>query len=274
MHSQQMQTIGICRFSYPAIGGFQVEHDTIAARQAFLYDPARLEHRFRYFETFTLPCLKAQTDSDFTFLVVIGEHLPKLWHDRLMDGLSGLQNPVVQRHAPGPHRQIMKQAINSVRKASDTAVLQFRMDDDDAVNLRFVERLRLAAQDNIDLIGKNRHVALDFNQGYVARPGPDGIDARAVSETLWTPALGMTSAPGAQTTIMNFGHSRMARFMPVLALPAPEMFVRGHSDMNDSRQKASARPYELSRLSSADEARFQQAFAINSDAVRQTFSFS
>ena len=52
-----MQVIGLCRFSYPAIGGFQVDHPDIAARIAYLYGPARMEERFATFETLTLPPL-------------------------------------------------------------------------------------------------------------------------------------------------------------------------------------------------------------------------
>ena len=54
-----MQVIGLCRFSYPAIGGFQVEHAKIAEREAYLYAEDRMEQRFRTFESFTLPCMKA-----------------------------------------------------------------------------------------------------------------------------------------------------------------------------------------------------------------------
>ena len=79
-----MQVIGLCRFSWPGIGGFQVEHDSLESRIAYLYAPERMEERFRTFETITLPPLKAQTDGDFTFLVVIGDSLPARWRDRLM----------------------------------------------------------------------------------------------------------------------------------------------------------------------------------------------
>ena len=58
-----MQVIGICRFSWPGIGGFQVEHETLEQRIAFLYAPERMEERFRTFETVTLPPLR------FTFFV-------------------------------------------------------------------------------------------------------------------------------------------------------------------------------------------------------------
>ena len=60
-----MQILGLCRFSYPATDGFQVVHDTVKARRDYLYSPARLEERFRLFETTTLPCFREQTDPDF-----------------------------------------------------------------------------------------------------------------------------------------------------------------------------------------------------------------
>ena len=46
-----MQVIGLCRFSYPGEGGFQVTHDSLRARMAHLYAPARMEERFATFET-------------------------------------------------------------------------------------------------------------------------------------------------------------------------------------------------------------------------------
>ena len=71
-----MQAIGICRFSYPALGGFQVEHGSAEDRAAYLYAPARLDERFALFETVALPCLRAQTDQNFEVVVVIGEDFP------------------------------------------------------------------------------------------------------------------------------------------------------------------------------------------------------
>ena len=140
-----MQVIGLCRFSYPAIGGFQVEHESPQARAAYLYAPARMEERFRTFETVTLPALRGQTDRDFTFLIVIGDDLPDLWRDRLQALVADMPQAVIQAHAPGPHRSVMQEAINSVRSFDGTPSLQFRMDDDDAVALSYVEKLREVA---------------------------------------------------------------------------------------------------------------------------------
>ena len=72
-----MQVIGIYRLSYPALGGFQIEHASNKDRCAFLYHPTRMCERFRFFETICLPGLKSETDLDFVFLIVIGGSLPE-----------------------------------------------------------------------------------------------------------------------------------------------------------------------------------------------------
>ena len=82
-----MQVIGLCRFSYPALGGFQREHETIEQRKAFLYDEARLKHRLRLFQAFNLPSILAQTDMDFQYLILIGDDLP-VWARNRLDDLT------------------------------------------------------------------------------------------------------------------------------------------------------------------------------------------
>ena len=127
-----MQVIGLCRFSYPAIGGFQVEHDSIEERIAFLYGEARLEERFRLFETVALPCLRAQTDPDFDLIVVIGDSLPAHHEARLRDLVAGMPQVRIEKHPPMPQRAVMKDILNKARRDPDKPCLQFRYDDDDA----------------------------------------------------------------------------------------------------------------------------------------------
>lgn len=271
MKVADMQVIGLCRFSYPAQGGFQVGHGSDADRQAYLWSPERMEERFATFEAFTLPSIKAQTDPNFTFLIVIGDEMPATFCDRLTGLLEGFPQAIVQRHPPGPHRDVMKTAINSVRQVPAVPGLQFRLDDDDAVSVRYVERLREVAQDNRPLLRQNRHVAIDFTQGFIARAGPDGIAARATVEPLWTAALAISVKRGARNTIMNFGHSKLPRFMPVVSFTGEDMFVRGHNDHNDSRQKKGVAPVTLDPLSAQDEAHFKRVYNVDADAVRAIF---
>ncbi len=267
-----MQVIGLCRFSWPGVGGFQVEHQSLQERIDYLYAPARLEERFRTFETITLPPLRAQSDPDFTLLIVIGDSLPEPWHERLLDLVSDMQQVVVQAHAPGRHRPVMQAAINSVRRFDNEPCLQFRMDDDDAVACVYVEKLREAAQDVRKLSRKYRFLAIDFNQGFIASPGPEGLRATPTQTSYTTAALALMLKPSEQRTVMNFAHAKVARNMPTVTFSGQDMLIRGHNDYNDSRQKPGGRPIELLPLSPKEEDHFRAVYNIDADHVRRVFS--
>ena len=266
-----MQVIGLCRFSYPALGGFQVMHDSVEDRSAYLYDPARMEERFRYFEAFTLPSLRAQTDPDFTFVIVVGDNLPVDDGNRLFDLVEDITQVVIQEHAPGPHREVMKEAINAVRQ-HDSATLQFRLDDDDAVGRDFVARLRQEGKKRADALKGNRHIAIDFRNGFIAAPGPEGIHAMSTARKFMTAGLAVAFEPRVRSTVMNYSHVKLGRFMSCFHVGGPPMYVRGHNRWNDSRQAEGVEPEDLSLLDADGEALFQDRFGIRADRVREIFT--
>ncbi len=263
-----MQVIGLCRFSYPAYGGFQIEHDSIEERRAYLYNPDRLEERFRLFETTTLPCFKEQTDEDFQLLVVLGECLPKPALDRLHDLTAGVKQIRIIAREPMRQRRVMKEVLNAARQDPDAPCLQFRHDDDDAVSVDFIERLRSASEDGKGLIEKNKTVAIDYNNGFLARFGPDGILAAQKFQPLLGVGLGMYVRGGCDLTIMNFAHHRIGNFMPVISYPDAPMWVRTLNQFNDSPHARNNRA-ELSPLTPELEGEFIARFAIEQDAVRR-----
>ena len=114
-----MQAIALYRFSYPALGGFQITHDTVQDRIRFFYSPARLEERFKLFEHVALPCLRAQTDPRFSLIIVIGDSLPRPYHDRLRDRVSYIPQIRIESHAPQQHRNIMKKVLARARGDRD-----------------------------------------------------------------------------------------------------------------------------------------------------------
>ena len=79
------QLLGLCRFSYLGGRGFQVRHESIEERRAFLYDPARLARRWAWFEQVALPGLTGQTDPDHTLVIMTGPDLPQPWLARLRE---------------------------------------------------------------------------------------------------------------------------------------------------------------------------------------------
>ncbi|MFT5613062.1 MAG: hypothetical protein ACI8Q6_000336 [Granulosicoccus sp.] len=267
-----MQVIGLCRFSYLGEGGFQINHETLQERAAFLYAPERLEERFRTFETMTLPPLRAQTDPDFTFLIVTGDSLPTLAYERLMDLTRGMPQVVVQKHAPENHRGVMRKAINSVRLFNQDLCAQFRMDDDDAVACCYVQKLRETVEDVRSLAQKHRHIAIDYNTGFIARPGPDGLKTTAVNNAYTTAALAIVFRREVSQTVMNFSHMKVGRSMPTVTFTGEDMLVRGHNDYNDSRQKTGVKPVKLLPQSPEEEAHFKKVYNIDADDVRRVFS--
>ena len=82
----------------------------------------------------------------------------------------------------------------------------------------------------------------------------------------------MAVQSGVQQSIMNFAHKKLQNFMPIVTHSDSLMFVRGHNDHNDSRQKAGVAPLELHPLTDDEVQIFQDRFAINDEHVRRAFS--
>lgn len=267
-----MQTIGLCRFSYLGGGGFQTMHDTLEERAAFLYDPARLEQRFRFFEAMTLPSVRGQTDPDFKFLIVIGEGFPDTYRKRLDALVADIPQAVIQVRPPGHHRTIMAEAVNSVREFDGKHCLQFRLDDDDAMGVTFIEKAKAAAELALPLMHRRKAFVVDFNKGYKASLGPNGIEAIAHKQPYLGIAQALVIAPKVPKTVLNFGHHKLWQMMPTLTFTDDDMWVRGYNDYNDSMQKPGHEVDPMTLLDSAGEDHFRATFNIDADHVRRVFS--
>ncbi len=266
-----MQVIGLCRFSYPAIGGFQVEHDSIEERIAFLYDPTRMEERFNLFETVTLPALRAQSDPDFTFVVLIGDNLPAAYEIRLRDLCAGIAQVTIRAEAPTQHRPLVRRVFNEARHDMGDACLQFRLDDDDAIALDFVESLRKTARTSAPLLEQHPYFAFDFNNGFLLSAETDGVKIAEVIRPYFTAGLAVHIAAGRSKSVMNFSHHRIYTRMPTLTLNTRAMYVRTHNAFNDSRQ-GRVKPEPMEPITDAQKRVLKHCFAIDADQLRARFS--
>lgn len=268
-----MQVIGICRFSYPAAGGFQVEHDDVAARAEYLYAPARMAERFATFEHVCLPSIRAQGDGDFTFAIVTGTDLPAPYMERLLALTENVDQAVILPLEPGQkHRPAMKRLALELRDDPAAPCLQFRLDDDDAVGRDFVAGLREMAADVAPLSARHGMVGLDFNHGWLMRPTADGLEAGERVLQCASAGLGILIPGGDARGVFNFAHNRLPRVMPVVTRPDADMFLRGHNDHNDSRQGSHARPERLDPVDDTTAARLEAGFGIDCDAIRRAFA--
>lgn len=234
-----MQVIGLCRFSYPAnINAFQTRHRDMAERTAALYAPDRLEARTFLFENFLLPALRAQTDPDFTLLVLMGDDLPEPWRSRILGAISDApQIKPVFRPAGRAHRDLYREVFLAERDKAAELVAEYRIDDDDAVAVDFVERLRKAEPLLAPLVKDHGRAAIDFQKGLLMELGQSQIDYRPVVVPGWAPALAMVQRSGSEKCVMDIMHHKMWLHMPTLTFQDSPMFLRGSHDSNDSQIK-------------------------------------
>ena len=266
-----MQVIGLCRFSYPALSGFQREHETIEQRSAFLYDEARLKHRLRLFQAFNLPSILAQTDMDFQYLILIGDDLPVWARNRLDDLTAAADHIKILPYPPHPNRQIAVQVILDHVDATHTHSIQFRLDDD-AVHRTFVERLKTdAATGVIDYANKPRF-AVDYARRYAIRPSAEGLQAEELVRNLWPPALAAVFKTSAKNTIMNFGHHKLDKHMPAISDWDTPMFLRSFHDENDSASARELDRFKFGPLTARQQHHFKTGFNVDVDLVRRLWN--
>lgn len=265
-----MKIVGLCRFSYAAVGGFKRMHDSVAAREAYLYDPARMDLRFRHFETLTLPSVAAQRDPGFNFVILTGDGLPRRWRERLHDMTAGVPQVRIVTMPPMKHRLAAQRAIKAALDEDDTDSLQFRLDDDDALAVNFTRAIRRMARRTARLASGWRNLAFEFSSGYSVRLGPEGIAARRQQGGFWACGLAVLFRPGDPKTVMNYGHHRLHHIMPTLIEPTSEMYLRAHHSDNDSGAGPADAAFEP--LSPEGEALFRDRFNVDADRVRSAFS--
>lgn len=267
-----MLAIGICRFSYPALGGFKRMHDSVQEREAYLYSPERMELRFRHFEALTLPSIAAQKDKRFTFIVLTGEHMPKPWWDRLNDICAPVKEISIVTAEPMKHRTAMQLAIQRALAMEDgeTESLQFRLDDDDAVGTNFIRGIRRTARLASKLRADWPNMVIEYSRGYSVKLTPDGILAKEIQGQFLACGLAVLFRPGDTKTVMNYGHHKLHHEMPTLIDPNTEMYLRALHDDNDSHARTSDKG--LAPLTDEQRAFFKARFNVDEAAVQAAFS--
>ena len=109
-----------------------------------------LEHRFELFDRYCLPSVKNQTCQDFTWIVLFDSTTP----ERFKDKISEYQNecpqlvPVFVEPQNGRYfAQIFEREVRSkISEVRCDKVLTTYLDNDDSLNVRFVEDLRQRVQ--------------------------------------------------------------------------------------------------------------------------------
>lgn len=150
--------VGICRFSFLGksdwVGTRAADGDApeiLAARCLVLYADERLRRRFLAFETMCLPSIRAQSDPDFSFWLLTSPELPAPWLARLRDLCADVpQIRIIQSPLRNPV-EALRPHLREAARAAGRPVIQFRLDDDDAISRDHIARIRRNAARFADL---------------------------------------------------------------------------------------------------------------------------
>lgn len=253
--AEGVQIQGLCRFSFPCTGGFKKYHDSLEERRAALYAPKRLDERTLWFEHIFLPPLRAQTDKDFTLHLLMGEDFPEPWRSRVGAAIKDV--PQVQAHwrEPGDHRAICRDVMWGGRDINRAVVAEFRLDDDDAVAIDYVQQLRRSWGKVARLANFQGRVALDHGKGIVLEAQGDGrVKSHVLNTHCWSAGLAIYMKPDDEAIVMDFPHHKIWARAPFVNLTDSVMFIRGDHAHNDAKtpfgagQPIPTKPEEIAPL--------------------------
>ncbi len=169
------QTVGLLRFSVLTTDFLTTKLVSFENIRENIFRPDRLELRFRLFEALCLPSLIRQTDSDFRFIILTSAEMPAPYLDRLRDLAAPHPNIMVNAAPVEGHYQLIKAAYAQVAPDGASHRLSFRLDDDDALDLDYIARLKRMGAGLIPVTGADRPTAISFNRGFYVelREGED-----------------------------------------------------------------------------------------------------
>lgn len=255
----KVQMLGLCRFSYVGLRGYQVEHDSYQARRDHLYDPARLARRWLWFTRVALPGWRAQTDPDFTLVIMTGPDLPEPYLSRLRELADRIPQlklalvPPMERHL-----RACRAAITPHVDPQAQVIGHFRHDDDDAVALDYVESSRKDFGRVRALWSQTGKLSLDYSRGLMMAAGAEGLTLTPRICYNMGVALTVFLSPEAEETALHYDHSKIGLWMPGVSISRQLMFIRSiHAD-SDSGAMGPGIPWQIEgeRLDRQLERRF------------------
>jgi len=229
-----MKIVGICRFSMIGRGDWKAyrnvdEHNLrkiYEEKEVELFSKGRIETRLKTFEKITLASLKSQTDQNFIFLVVSSDKMPESYKVRLKF-LCDTHPNVILRFVSPMHIVDAQNIIFKELDINQEDCVQFRLDDDDGLSKRFIEKLRDHGQ---SLWMKYPKFSISFpNLLYSVVDG----DTKGIYRW-FSPFLGIgLSVRNNKRSVYGYAHYRIPQ--AIIGLTDPSIFnLVTHHGMNDT----------------------------------------
>lgn len=252
-----VKTIGLLRFSVLTPTYYSERFGTLEATAAHIFDDDRLALRFHIFEALCLPSLTRQSDPGFDMVVLTAEAMPARWLSRLRALIDPLPNIHLRAVGTENHYRLLQDGYDAIATGGATHRILFRLDDDDALDMDFVARIKRLSQGLLALQGPDIPFVIAHNRGFYVRATVDGnevFDAReraplSTGTTLVAP-LGYGPNP------YRFVHRKLAQHYNTysdISVPAFIRTIHGDNKSNPTQMGITRKmkPAEIDRQLSA-----------------------
>ena len=223
---------GHIRFSFYGLTDTRTQPDPDGVALARLYDETRMARRFFLFENLTLPSLLNQTDRDFRTVIMSSTVMPDRYKDRLNALAAKLPGAVVEysHHERGDlaFHKYMVEASGYKGRANS---VHFRLDDDDAVSVNFIARLREITR----ILSPSTHVTFPTGIFVFPASATEAVGVSMVQQRFLT-AIGLATVNGPSFTKNPFQmmHGNVWTRWPVVSDPSFCANIRSQHFENDS----------------------------------------
>ncbi len=161
------------RFSVLTPTYYSERFDSLDAIAEHIFSPERMTLRFHLFEKLVLPSLLRQSDDGFDLVILTAERLPAEYMERLQTLLAPAPHIHLRAVGAERHYQLLKGGFNSVDPGEASHRILFRLDDDDAMDINYIRRLKWICRNLLKMHPLTESYAIAFNRGFYVRREAD-----------------------------------------------------------------------------------------------------
>lgn len=209
----------------------------IGVADARVIEPTWLEERFALFDRFCFPSVRAQTNPHFHWLVFFDPQTPATFREKVavyarwpnfVPCFDGLPTP-----------KVVKERIEARVDRPAEYVITTRLDDDDALALRFVDGVQ-------DRFARQPFTFLNFTRGYLWAKGKLYEALRPSS-----PFLSLIESRTGMRTVWCRNHMQVAEVGPLVEVDTEPMWIQVVHGGNRCNRRADCVRTPLRRLNGA-----------------------
>lgn len=242
----KIKTVGLVRFSVLTPTYYNERFDTLEKTAAHLFSPERMALRFRIFENLCLPSLVKQSDSEFDCVVLTADSMPEKYLERLAGLLDPLPNIHCQTAGTDKHYRLLSFGYNSVPVDDYTHRIQFRLDDDDAVDIDFIKRTKHLAKGLLQVQGPDTPFIIANNRGFYVRSTGDEAEIFDACERLpLSVGTSLVASVNYANNPYRYNHRRLTMHYNTYSDISVPSFIRTIHEDNKSNPSQSGFTHKL-----------------------------